>query len=506
MLNKSVLVIENNFIYNNIECKANTLKPLTSYNSVKIKYSDVFLYYFLNDKQYCLKNNIAEGLNKNSLRNIFEFLNEFDNLSSLEIYFDTNKRPTPLACWYETTHLREQRFKKLHSLKILKIRLSGVEVFCYLQLFLDLMPELVHIDLTLTSSGEQICFDETRIKLFKYLNEGKNRIKTLKLSVDSETETLISTIEGMNLETMSFGQFVNFTDPNKLLHLAMPIDHHSNLDVVCDLYPNLETISVKLCYNQGILAGLRGLKKLRNLKVCNFGDEFIDDLAEYDSNVLRNLYLIQYHWEYTDSFVSLKNLTNLTHLSCDSIKLTDKEMQEISKNLINLQHMALEGHFVYNMKLTDFGFTGETESKATFLKHVNPFFKKRNKKIQTGYSISNLKHLKLLHLHISKSSLGDATLTHIMRIKGLEYLYITCCYDRVEVSIECETCKYLTKLIYFLYRIGNLRLLSLRKTVHFYLDEQKLDVSLMIHTNMNQCQELKIVTIFSRLLIASMIL
>lgn len=434
-----MLVIENNFIQF-IECKANILKPLTSYNSVKIKYTDVFLYYMLNDIHGFKNNIIGEGINNiNSLRNIFEFLNELENLNSLEINFDTNKRPTPLCCWYETTNLRNQSFRKIHSLKILKISLSGVEVFCYLQFFLDLMPELVHIDLTLTTSGNQICFDETRIQLLKYLNIGKSRIKTLNMNVDSQTEILISTIEGMNLETMSFGQFLNFTDPNKLLHLAMPMDHHSNIDVVCDLFPNLETISVKLCYSQGTIAGLKGLKKLRNLKVCNFGEEFIGDLAEYDSNVLRNLYLIQYHWENMHTFVSLKNLTNLTHLSCESIKLTDKTMQEISKNLINLQHMALQGHFIYDMRLTDFGFTGETESKATFLKQVNPFFKNRNKKIQTGYSISNLKHLKLLHLHISKSSLGDATLTHIMRIKGLEYLYITCCYDRVEVSIlECH--------------------------------------------------------------------
>lgn len=91
-------------------------------------------------------------------------------------------------------------------------------------------------------------------------------------------------------------------------------------------------------------------------------------------------------------------------------------MQEICEKLKQLKHIALKGTFGDEVHLTDFGFTGEREE------------------VQTGFSISNLTQLKILHIQIVDSCLGDSTLRHIMKIKELEYLYISCHEESVKVS------------------------------------------------------------------------
>lgn len=140
----------------------------------------------------------------------------------------------------------------------------------------------------------------------------------------------------------------------------------------------------------------------------DFSDDLLNNLSGYTSNVLTNLYL---QHEDIDSMntLSFKNLVNLTHFNCYQIKLNDNQMQEICKNLKQLKHFVFENSSLLPLPwvdITDFGFTGEMENN------------------QIGYSISNLKYLKVLHISLEDSCLGDSTLLHIMKIKGLEYLYI----------------------------------------------------------------------------------
>lgn len=240
-------------LFNNRVNKTSSFKPVLSYNSVKICY--------FSDRSAGFKINY-EIL----LKNIFGFLNQLENLNSLDIFLNffamsKNNR----HCHYEKCYFRNQSFTQLKSMKVLKIVLGGRELSCLLSLFLDLMPELVHIEINLRThwEGEQLCLACSREKLFNYLNEGKNRIKTFILHADPETMKRIPTIEGMNLETMSlpssFEHHLNFTDPNKILHLHPFND--KDLDLICKTFPNLQTISVRCPKDT------KGIKGLKNLKV-----------------------------------------------------------------------------------------------------------------------------------------------------------------------------------------------------------------------------------------------
>lgn len=139
----------------------------------------------------------------------------------------------------------------------------------------------------------------------------------------------------------------------------------------------------------------------------------INIISEYSSNVLENLYFnLGNHTRVITATICFEHLTNLTHLSCISIKLTNNELQDIFKNFKKLRYIALVGEYkISKMNLTDDGFIGEISENIQ------------------GYSISNLKHLKVIHIALLNSCLGIPTLLHIMKIKGLKYLYITCRKD-----------------------------------------------------------------------------
>lgn len=145
-------------------------------------------------------------------------------------------------------------------------------------------------------------------------------------------------------------------------------------------------------------------------------DDLANCLSEYNSNVLENLYLDcnSFVRDLESSTLSfLKSFKNLTHLSCYDMKLTDRKMQDICKNLKQLKHIAMTAVNEDAELLTDFGFTGEPD----------------------GHSISSLEHLKLLHIEVDVCKIGERTISHILKIKGLEYLYITCNREEYGVSI-----------------------------------------------------------------------
>lgn len=256
VMDRRVLVLTNLDYLNDDdseEYKRNLIKPILSYNSVKIDYG-------LHSDYNCV--------NFNLLRNIFECLNQFENLSSLTISFYTEDEHG--KCLYSANNFRDEPSVQLKSLKIFRIELYDGDnsTSCYLTYFLDIMPELVHLDIHLKlfwiKAEPCSC---TRQRLYDYINEGKNRIRTLFLHADDETNELIATIEGMNLQTMDMPEatsFSKFTDPNKLLHISMYEDVHTVGDrcySVCDFFPNIETISVEQMMN------MRGIQKLQRLKV-----------------------------------------------------------------------------------------------------------------------------------------------------------------------------------------------------------------------------------------------
>lgn len=149
-----------------------------------------------------------------------------------------------------------------------------------------------------------------------------------------------------------------------------------------------------------------------------FDDDLIMNLSEYNPNNLKKLVL---HWQEKHPLMatlSFKNLTKLTHITLRDIKFADAQMQEICEHLKHLRVFVLAQDYNYKKSLTDFGFTGETANT------------------QTGFSISNLKHLKMLHIEMEDSCLGEPTLLNIMKIKGLEYLYISC---EEKMSVSCCT-------------------------------------------------------------------
>lgn len=254
VMDRRVLVLRNTNYLNEDECEdyqLNLVKPILSYNSIKIIYED--------DSE-------SDCVNLILLRNIFEFLNQFKNLISLTICFYTESAYK--KCLYKSENLSDmQSFVQLNSVKIFKIDLYDGDdrTSCYLPYFLDVMPELVHLDIRLKlhwvkNINPCICSSQ---KLFDYLHNGKKRIKSLILLAEDETNQLISSIEGMNLETLdcpSFVAFSKFTDPNKLLHISLIKDFYS-LDSVCNYFPNIETISVDEMTN------MEGIEKLRKLKV-----------------------------------------------------------------------------------------------------------------------------------------------------------------------------------------------------------------------------------------------
>lgn len=269
-------------------------KPILSYNSVKI----------------------IEGVHLILLRNIFICLNQFENLISLTIC-STIKYDVYVKCFYETENASEQSSVQLKLLKILKIK--GMS--SYLPYFLDVMPELVHLDIRLNVNK-----DNPRQKIYDYINQGKKRIKTLILYADDETNNLISSIEGMNLETFEIQNFrgsSNFTDSNKLLHIKLAKYTNS----FCDYFPNIETLSSNDMTN---MRGIEKFTKLKSLRGIQIYDETIDSLSEYGSKVLEKLWLQD---QRSSNLLSFENLLNLTHLSFRCINLTDNQMQEICKNL-----------------------------------------------------------------------------------------------------------------------------------------------------------------------------
>lgn len=145
---------------------------------------------------------------------------------------------------------------------------------------------------------------------------------------------------------------------------------------------------------------------------------------------MKNLHLAnQLSTNYKGNLLSFKNFINLTHLTCNRILITDAQMQEICKNLKHLIHLDL--NVTFESDLTDYGFTGEKNN------------------FKSGYSISNLTNLKVLDINTGMSwsyynCLSDVTLRNIMKIKGLEYLYISCKDVHVKVSVYDE---YILKII-----------------------------------------------------------
>lgn len=159
-----------------------------------------------------------------------------------------------------------------------------------------------------------------------------------------------------------------------------------------------------------------------SFEINNYQDHTANWVSEYNSNILETLYLDFFFVRVPEPLTMCfsKNLKNLTHLSCRKCILHDMDIQNICKNYKQLKHIAITAAAVHGLAigLTDFGFTG--------LKYSGD---------DSGCSISSLEHLKFLHIEVDCCELGEKTVDHILKIKKLEYLYITCNKEKLGVSV-----------------------------------------------------------------------
>lgn len=238
-------------------------KPILSYNSFKI---EVNCHGWLRDNQ------VYDYLRKLSLESVFHFLNQFENIYSLDLSFNDvyDDAARYEHCLYDSSFLN---FTQLKSVKVLRLVIDGFLLFCYGSFFLELMPALEHIDIQIGSELKHDSCSCCEKKLQDYLIKGKNRIRTLILDTFLfEPGNLLSTVQGMNLTTTKFLQnlvpsHINLTDSKKLRHLSL-LDKVGDtvntdcMDLICQTYSNLETLSVISVYG-----GIKGLRQLKKLKV-----------------------------------------------------------------------------------------------------------------------------------------------------------------------------------------------------------------------------------------------
>lgn len=120
---------------------------------------------------------------------------------------------------------------------------------------------------------------------------------------------------------------------------------------------------------------------------------------------IENLFLSIGIFEASDNFY--KNAVNLTYLRLvESDIRTNEKIQEIFKNLTQLKQLEIIQ--CKDSQITDFGFTGVSETE------------------NTGYKLSNLKNLEKLYIRINMSILSDLTLSQVSELKKLKNLNFYC--------------------------------------------------------------------------------
>lgn len=205
LMNKKVFVLKINDYLNLegsvVEHKINLITPIVTQSSNDFKHMQLV---------YFMTTNIFFCHQEKSIRHFNQFHREilanFENLNSLDfsVQISTEEMKTDGKFWCQQTNCQNQSLNQLNSLKIFKISLDSPDMYRYMKFFLDVMPELEHIDIRWkfyrNDELEEIHLLLARNILFNYLNEEKNRIKTVCLDVDGETEKLISTIEGSNFK------------------------------------------------------------------------------------------------------------------------------------------------------------------------------------------------------------------------------------------------------------------------------------------------------------------
>lgn len=275
VMDRRVLCIKRKKVYNYIKNKyfrGGVVKPILSNNSLKIELD-------------CRCNKLNFEFQKNqTLKYIFNYLNQFENINSLDIKLTNDLVYKNLKCLIDSSTMTDKSYIQLKAIKILRLTMDGPEMICYLSFFLDSMPELQHIHIKM---DKQLCSCCTK-KLEDYLVEGKQRIKTLILDARIfESQKLISAVQGMNLTTMALlnnnvSSHVSFSEPRKLRHLRFPRHYVSdNIDLICETYSNVETLTVR-----GV-SDLKGIKNLTKLKV-NCGLSMIQALKSlvYSSHLI----------------------------------------------------------------------------------------------------------------------------------------------------------------------------------------------------------------------------
>lgn len=191
--------------------------------------------------------------------NFFGALNELKNLTSLEL----------ITINVDSEHWNIKSNIKLNKLEVLYLQVSGD--LSWVPHVFSMMPEIVHLELSFLMKLEP----ELVETICEYLNDGKNRIRTLFLGADNSAWEKILKLKGMTLEMMSFLNKYpkigtsEFTDPMKLSHLTISGKDYTDKNYIQKIskqFPNLETF---LFSGHSSINLLTDLNNLHKLQVCH---------------------------------------------------------------------------------------------------------------------------------------------------------------------------------------------------------------------------------------------
>lgn len=225
--------------YHNIKitCNSATQRPKKHY------LTDMDFWKRMAKSLKCLK---IDGIHDGDWQNIIKVLSHLENLESLCLNFNNINKGSPSS---QSSLFESFKLKKLTYIELC-LMLGPHD---YLPNLLGIMPEIIHFHLTI-GCAEDKPFD-VKQHLFDYLNDGKNRMKTLYLNAEPELIKFILTLRTMNLESiqlhnqkdhlcMDLQSIGSFTNKNKLLQLKISSVCYFELSEIADVFPNLQIISV----------------------------------------------------------------------------------------------------------------------------------------------------------------------------------------------------------------------------------------------------------------------
>lgn len=219
-----------------------------------------------------------------SCNNNFDFWMKLgNNLEYLKMDFNDNfHKFTDILEYVPNLQFLDIHFRDVkvveESYEIVPIRLTKLtnfifhmDKYCSSIILSHLLPMMEQVEY-LALEIDLILLKPGRRSLVKYLNEGRNRIKSLKVFSDARTlRSINNKVVGMNLITCSlcaqdsFQLSNEFTNPLKLLNLGLPNFTRmvNNISFIANTFTNLETLKFQYDLDENIT----DLKRLTKLQV-----------------------------------------------------------------------------------------------------------------------------------------------------------------------------------------------------------------------------------------------